>query len=200
MVRLSRGWVAGVSLLVIALFGILFAGAGNMGVAVSAAAGANVEGWPANATGIISAEIDGETFVTYSLLVDDGEGKANSATWKDWRNFNSVEVDAFGYPNGQFLRYTGALSIEVELDKEFVQKPVRDPGNRPFKVSYFATLTNGYVLREGSVTVEEVELVDEETLRIKGSFSGTLENHAGDKKELTNGFFDILQATREFFF
>lgn len=160
-------------------------------------------GMPEWATGVISGELGGERFTVYTFIGDAGlEELSSSATWQDGREFNFVNVDLLGQQTNRLVDRNGAVTIEIEMDGEFVQRPVTDPGNTPFKVTYWESLSNAYVMDGGSVVVEEAELVDEDTLRLKGTFAGTvvkrdLQGSVVDTKELTNGTFNVPKVVRE---
>lgn|SRR5690625_1174719 len=140
------------------------------------------------ATGYLTGQVDGEPFTVYSILDDEilsNGGPTNSAQWEDRRNLGMhIQVD-IGLYESSFLKWNGAFSLELQLtgDLELVQyDDVPD-------ITYFRTLTQGFRMTSGSLELSEATWVDDETLRLSGSFAGIFRSPiSGEEVEIAAEF------------
>lgn len=145
-------------------------------------------------TGLMTGLIDGEEFTLHTFLVEAGEAElTNTAYWEDWRGMGigiTVSVSAHESAGVGLGVWSGAITLDINLSAELgVQQWSELPD-----VGYFEAISNPYGMTEGTLEVDEVQLVDEETLRLSGRFDGTFTAAvSGDEKHIMAEFwFDYI--------
>lgn len=142
-------------------------------------------------TGVVSGVIDGEPFTLNTFLLEAGLPElTNTAYWEDWRDIGigiSVDVSAHTEPSVGLSAWEGAFSLSLELSDQLEHL---DHGDVP-DMTYFESIRSAFRMSEGYLELTDVAWVDDQTLRLSGSFGGTFSSPFGDEDKQIEGTFAI---------
>lgn len=141
-------------------------------------------------TGEITGFIDGEPFTVYTMISQEEgwEEGLSSASWNP--RLNEYSVDILGYREKQTDR-RGLVTLHLRFDEHF--NPLADDS----RATYYESAVTLYDLPYGSEQVTSVERLDEDTIKVSGTFGGTgTEEWTLETKEITDGKFSIDQISR----
>ena len=148
-------------------------------------------------TGVVNAVIDGEPLTVHTFQVEAGQPElTNTAYWEDWRDLGigiSVDVSAHTEARVGISAWEDAFSFDLDLSDDL---EYRDYGGVP-DMTYFESLRNPYRMSEGSLELTEAAFVDDETLRLSGSFEGTFSSPLGEGDKEISGTFEFYWVSMQ---
>lgn len=143
--------------------------------------------------GEITGKVDGAPFTVYAMASEIPDyGLLTSASWRSVGS-DEVKIDIIGYREHQEDR-RGMVTLHLWFDNEL---------NLIVDESYFYYYKSAFVPLmgpDGSIQVTSVERIDDEFMRVSGTFAGTaIEDWGDDEVDIVDGVFSIDMIPQDTF-